>query len=88
MSVGLFRRYVDELDGLLAEQQRAASLAAAYPHMTRQGARDYWRSLTQAVQATARQADRATLFSWNGAPVSIKGLRQKLGEVIGGGLAA
>lgn len=77
--------YTEQLPRLQAEKVRDASFAAAFPHMGKQGSRDWLASLTRIIQRVRRDAQQG--FTFNGQPVSVSNLRRRLRGVMGGGFA-
>lgn len=75
--------YVEQLPRLQAEQARQASMIAAFPHMTKQGARDWMTALSKAAVRAIREG-----FTWNGQQVSTRGLKARLAQAFGGGFSA
>lgn len=76
--------YAEQLPRLQAEQLRHASLAAAFPHMTKRGGQDWMRSLTKAAQ---RVIADTSLFRWNGQPISVRGIRRRFAQAFGQGFS-
>ena len=74
--------YVDEMPRIRAEQLRELSFAAAWAHMTKQGAKDWMDSLQKAMQRVVTEG-----ISWNGKPVSMRGLRSRLASALGSGFS-
>ncbi len=75
--------YAEHLPRLQAERLRDASFVAAFPHMGKQGSRDWLSSLTRIIQRVRRDAHQG--FSFNGTPVSVSNLRRRLRAAMGGG---
>lgn len=76
-----------------ARRKMQAAESALYPHLTKEGAENMWRSWADVLwQAEVEQrtppAGSGATFYWNGRPVAPAELRQKLGGALGSGLAA
>jgi hypothetical protein len=54
--------------------------------MTKQGARDWIDGLTKVIARAAQAVEEG--FTWNGRAVSVKGLRRRMAEALGGGFVA
>ncbi len=74
--------YVDRLPRLQAERLREQSFVSAFPHMGKQGARDWLAALAKTAAAVVKDG-----FTWNGREVSAKGLRARLSNALGGGFS-
>jgi hypothetical protein len=83
----LFAAIVREMEPIRAERLLDAAQAASVPHMGKEAAR-WWDRTVAAARGLAREiVERAgPLFTWNGSAVnSSQGLRQKFAEGVTGG---
>lgn len=77
--------YAEHLPRLQAQQLRDLSFVAAFPHMGKSGAQNWLQGLRKAMRRVSSAAD--SLFSFNGQPITVSGLRKRLGSALGGGFA-
>lgn len=77
--------YADQKHRLEARRLHDLSMVAAFPHMTKRGARQWVDALRRAGRAVIHAAD--TMFTLNGRAVSMRGLRQVFRRELGGGFA-
>lgn len=75
--------YADQKPRLEALRLRDQSMAAAFPHMTKLGAENWLSGLRRAAQRISHAAD--SLFTLNGAPISVRGLRDRFSKAFGAG---
>lgn len=75
--------YAEHLPRLRAERLREAAMASAFPHMGKDGARDWLASVNKAARRISHAAD--SLFSLNGRPISVAGLRRRFAQAFGRG---
>lgn len=71
----------DNLDRVRAERVLDAAAAAAYPHLTKSGSRQWLHDWTRRAQRVVRAT--AEVFSWNGRPVTPDALKQRLRQALG-----
>ena len=62
------------------------SMVAAFPHMTKTGARGWLDGLRKTARQVSHAAD--ALFTLNGQAISVRGLRDRLGKVLGRGFSS
>lgn len=77
--------YADQMPRLEAQRLRDQSMVAAFPHMTKMGAQNWLEGLRKAARRVSHAAD--SLFTMNGKPVTVRGLRDRLGKALGGGFS-
>lgn len=77
--------YADNMPRIRAERLRDAAQSALYPHLTKQGAKDWLRSINSMAQRVVSTATQGITF--NGRPVTLKGLRRRLSQAMGGGFS-
>ena len=77
--------YADQRPRLEALKLRDLTMVAAYPHMGKLGAQSWLDALRRASRRLSHAAD--ALFSLNGAPITVRGLRDRLGKALGSGFS-
>lgn len=82
----LLYAYADQKTRLEALRLRDQSMAAAFPHMGRDGARSWLDALAKASRRLSHAAD--AMFTLNGAPITLRGLRDRLGKALGSGFSS
>lgn len=90
MTECLVLRYAEELPRLQAEQVLNAGQAALYPVLAQYGkGRGWWESWSKRARRTARGVADSQIgqFFFNDVPVSIRQLKRKLADHLGGGFS-
>lgn len=74
--------YAEQKPRLEAEQARNAAMVAMFPNLKVQDRRDWLAALARTI---ARVTAEATGVTWNGAAISVSGLRRRLSRALAGG---
>lgn len=78
--------YAEQKQRIEAGRLRDLSMVAAFPHMTKSGARSWLDGLRKAGRQMSHAAD--SLFMFNGQAISVRGLRDRLGRALGRGFSS
>ena len=90
MTVSYFEGLEMQMPAIEAERMQAAALSALYPHTTKEGASKLWGGWSEQINRVVRDAgvQAGNLFTVDGKPVGLAGLKRWMRKTLGKGLAA